>query len=555
MSDVIRKTRIWSGILLFIYVCFHLTNHSLGIISVDAMEAGRKIHLAFWRHPVINFILYFALISHVLVSIYTIFQKKTLKMGPKEWIQNIFALLIPFFLVGHLVAAFYGPKIHDLNGTYTMYLILSFMEDSGAGAIFFSIMLLLVWIHGVIGIHSLIMFKPFYKRFKGMIFFFYWLFPAMALMGFISGGKEAIMMASSDSTYVAEAVKETGVTDEIIVDMDYVGEQASMVYYPLSILIILAVLVFNLARVRIFRSIKLSYPQGKEVFISLGMSILDASRQAGIPHESVCGGKGRCTTCRVKVISGVSDLPPPNDLEKRVIERLNFSDDIRLACQVKPAKNMEVLPLISSATNNVNSVNQMNLSGREVDTVVLFIDLRDFTGLSESKLPYDVVYILNKYFKLAGEAIDENFGKIDKFIGDGVMAIFNSAPTQQENCKNAVKSAATISRYFKSFNEEMKSELGKELKFGIGIHTGPAIFGSMGHGDAISETTVGDTVNVASRLEQLSKDHSCELVISKQVADYANLGLGQFNKIRAKIRGKSEAIQVLSIKSASEVIF
>ena len=100
----------------------------------------------------------------------------------------------------------------------------------------------------------------------------------------------------------------------------------------------------------------------------------------------------------------------------------------------------------------------------------------------------------------------------------------------------------------------MKSELGKELKFGIGIHTGPAIFGSMGHGDAISETTVGDTVNVL-RLEQLSKDHSCELVISKQVADYANLGLGQFNKIRAKIRGKSEAIQVLSIKSASEVVF
>ena len=66
------------------------------------------------------------------------------------------------------------------------------------------------------------------------------------------------------------------------------------------------------------------------------------------------------------------------------------------------------------------------------------------------ELPYFVVYILNKYFKLAGEAIDENFGKIDKFIGDGVMAIFNSATTQQENCKNAVKSAATISRYFKS---------------------------------------------------------------------------------------------------------
>ena len=130
----------------------------------------------------------------------------------------------------------------------------------------------------------------------------------MALMGFISAGKEALMIASSDSTYVwAQAVKEASVTDEIMVGMDRVGEQAGMIYYPIIILIILAVVAFNLIRVWVFRSIKLSYLHGQGVFISSGMSILDASRQAGIPHDSVCDGKGRCTTCRVKVISGVSD--------------------------------------------------------------------------------------------------------------------------------------------------------------------------------------------------------------------------------------------------------
>ena len=99
---------------------------------------------------------------------------------------------------------------------------------------------------------------------------------------------------------------------------------------------------------------------------------------------------------------------------------------------------------------------RLDLSGKEKETVVVFIDLRDFTKLSESKLPYDVVYILNKYYSVCGEIIERNKGRLDKFIGDGIMAIFDGSVNSNENCKNSMKAATEISKSIKVLNNQMK---------------------------------------------------------------------------------------------------
>ena len=125
---------------------------------------------------------------------------------------------------------------------------------------------------------------------------------------------------------------------------------------------------------------------------------------------------------------------------------------MRLACQLRPKGDVSVMPLVNPENSLARATDLSSLSGREKETAILFVDLRDFTKLSEKNLAYDVVYILNKYYSVCGKIIESNSGRLDKFIGDGIMAIFDSENGMGENCKNAVNAASKISENMKSLN-------------------------------------------------------------------------------------------------------
>ena len=184
----------------------------------------------------------------------------------------------------------------------------------------------------------------------------------------------------------------------------------------------------------------------------------------------------------------------------------------------------------------------------------MFVDIRDFTKIAEHKLPFDVVYILNKYYAVCGEIIEANGGRLDKFIGDGIMAIFDSTNDINQNCFNAVEAASKISNSMAELNAELKSDFDEEMRFGMGIHAGETIVGMMGYGKTVSETAVGDNVNVAARLEELSKKYKCQLVISKYVADKAQLESKKFKSDTVKIRGRSEPLDILYLENASNLV-
>ena len=193
------------------------------------------------------------------------------------------------------------------------------------------------------------------------------------------------------------------------------------------------------------------------------------------------------------------------------------------------------------------------LTGKEQETVVLFVDLRDFTKLSEKKLPYDVVYILNKYYAVCGEIIEKNGGRLDKFIGDGIMAIFDANAKTDINSRNAVISANEISKSMKTLNSELKTDFSENMRFGMGIHAGSMIVGMMGYGKTVTETAVGDNVNIAARLEELSKTYQCELVVSKYVADKANVDTHKLKSKLVDIRGRKEALEVFTFENAADI--
>ena len=477
-------------------------------------------------------------------------------MSRKEWIRNFCAILIPFFLASHLSVTLWGSRFLGLNDSYTFMIISTYIFDP-AGYIILGLMLLVVWTHGSIGIIGLIEFREFYSNHRGLFHGLIFGLPILAYGGYIRASIELSETSKNSPITILEIISNSNFTAEIGEKIVSLSDLLQFLIYPILLCLFVAFYFFRNLLEKRFNSIQVQYTDGTSINVSKGSSLLEASHKAGRYHESVCGGRGRCTTCRVRVTSNLAELPKPNKIEQAVINRLEFDQSLRLACQLRPEANIEINPLIKLANkdkHNLRFSNQENLSGVEKETVIMFCDLRGFTSLSDSRMPFDVVFILNKYFKLVTDAVEENKGRIDKFIGDGVMAIFDKDETISRNCKNALQGSARITELLNELNDELSSEDIDPLRLGIGIHCGNAIIGKMGYGDASSDTAIGDTVNVASRLEQLTKDYSCQLIFSSTVAENAQVDKSKLNSVKTKIRGKEDYLEAFYCGSAAEAI-
>jgi adenylate cyclase len=155
-----------------------------------------------------------------------------------------------------------------------------------------------------------------------------------------------------------------------------------------------------------------------------GQTLLDLSIRHRIPHLHQCGGYGRCTTCRVQILDGLSNVSPLGEVEQKVASRRGWDEFTRLACQTRVEGDVVIRRLLEKAQDIVvldfdEITGGTAGEGKELDLAVLFSDIR-VTTLSESSLPYDVVHMLNRYFTAAAEPVLNNNGFIDKYIGDGL---------------------------------------------------------------------------------------------------------------------------------------
>jgi adenylate cyclase len=184
---------------------------------------------------------------------------------------------------------------------------------------------------------------------------------------------------------------------------------------------------------------------------------------------------------------------------------------------------------------------------------VLFADLRGFTSFSEGRLPYDTVFVLNRYFAVMGAAIEGAGGRVDKFIGDGIMALFGLGTAPDPAARAALAAARRMAEALDRLNLELAVELDEPLRMGIGLHLGHAIVGEMGHGRAVSLTAIGDTVNVASRLEMLTKELGCQLVVSDRLARRAGIDLVAFPLHEVDLRGRAGRFAVRLVADSHEL--
>ncbi|MCR5739889.1 MAG: adenylate/guanylate cyclase domain-containing protein [Lachnospiraceae bacterium] len=190
----------------------------------------------------------------------------------------------------------------------------------------------------------------------------------------------------------------------------------------------------------------------------------------------------------------------------------------------------------------------LSLGGRTCDIAVLFVDVRGFTTMSERLSPEKVVFILNKYLTMASGCVEETGGTLDKFVGDAMMAFWGAPLPQEDAVMNAVKTAKGIIEGAARVSEELKEEIGEELRVGVGVNFGPAVVGNMGAEKHMDYTAIGDTVNTAARLE--ANAPGGKVYISRSVADalgdritYTSLG------DTIKLKGKADGFEVLELDS------
>jgi adenylate cyclase len=294
--------------------------------------------------------------------------------------------------------------------------------------------------------------------------------------------------------------------------------------------------------------VAVNYPGGEVIRVPRGFSVLEASRLGGLPHYAVCGGKGQCSTCRVQILGDYDSLPAPDKMEQTTLRRINAGPDVRLACQLRPNGDVAVAPLLVPAVEAALPANSQETSpGREREIAVLFVDIRHFTTLTETRLPFDVVFLLNRYFAIIGKAVEQAGGRLDKFIGDGAMALFGLNTAPEEACRQALAAAAAIVAEIEKLAAELADELALPLRIAIGIHTGPAVVGTMGYGRVRSMTAIGDTVNVASRLETAAKEFEAAIVISEPVATLSGADLAGIESREISVRGRALPLKVYVI--------
>ena len=302
---------------------------------------------------------------------------------------------------------------------------------------------MIVWTHGCLGVHFWLRLKPFYPRAKNLMLAGAVLLPTLALLGYYQGGERTLRLAQ-DPAWLARATSP-----------DHVGtpaQNADLIDHRTRTLAFLAAaLVATLCArgVRRWResrvgSIRLTYPD-RTVRAPRGFSVLEASLVNAIPHAHVCGGRGRCSTCRIRILGDLDGLPSPSAAERAVLERVHAGSDVRLACQLRPTRDIAFVPMLSPYVATVDA-RRPGGAHAEIERylVIMFVDMRGSSRLAEKRLPFDTVFIINQFLNAVSHAVLSAGGEPNQVLGDGLLALFGMGEQPDIACRQAIAASAGI---------------------------------------------------------------------------------------------------------------
>lgn len=536
----LRAVRLASGLVLFTYVAFHLTDHALGNVSVAAMEAMLVGMKAVWQSIPGTALLYSAMVTHLLLAFWALYERRYFRWRASEMVQLVLGFAIPVLLANHILATRVSQTLLHTHKGYTIELY-SFWVGNIPFGVVQHVVLVVAWAHGCLGVYFWLRLKRWFPRWAPLLLAGAVLLPALALLGSFQGGRTIQALAADPAWRAAHLVPEHVGTAAANAELADWRTESWIVFAAALALVVLA----RGARVALERRrgrLTLSYPERRTIRAPLGYSVLEASRLNNIPHTSVCGGRGRCTTCRIRVIDHEGLLPAISAAEGAALRRVGAGPGVRLACQLRPLADLRLTPLLPAGGVGGGRRRPMR-DGEERHLVMMFVDLRGSTRLAENRLPFDTVFVINSFLSAIGTAVSDAGGQANQMLGDGILALFGLQSPPEVAARQAIAACAGIARNVQALNRQLGQEIPDPLRFGIGLRAGEVIIGDIGYEGHMVFTALGDAVNVAARLEGLTKDYGCELLVADDIHHAAGAP-SHWARHTVTARGRAETLQV-----------
>ena len=512
-SSLRRKLRMASGLILFTYIGAHLINHALGLISLDTAEAGMSIAVEVWYSTPGTLVLYGAFAVHFMMALFAVYERRTFRLPPLELLRIVLGFTMPILLIGHAASTRLAYEMFGLSSDYTR--VVSNLWATGSQGWQLGLMAP-GWLHGCLGLHFAFSRRGWYRQFRFVLFSAALLLPVLAALGFIAMGKE---LAHSPAA-AAEALQFLS-PENAVQRLAIAQWKDNLLNWYFSIIgcAFIAREIRNLVERRKKRLVSLSYP-GQTVRVPRGWSVLEASRSFHLAHAAMCGGRARCSTCRVRVTSGQEACPPPADDEAATLERIGAPSDVRLACQLRPFGDISVVPMVRTARPIYRTGAPQR--GGERDIVVVFCDFRNREELARDHLPQDLLYMLTLYAEGVGNAVRACGGTLSYVEFDSICALFGHEDGANP-AQGALRAAGAIEGVIADLNNRLGVQSGQRVKVAVSIHAGRAAIGEIGSSDPPVLMAVGEAIDGAHALRKAAADAGKAFAISEKV--YAEAGV------------------------------
>jgi adenylate cyclase len=532
-SSMRRTLRMASGLILFAYISAHLINHALGLISLDAAEAGIEIAVAVWYSLPGTVLLYGAAAIHFAMALWAVYERRTFRLPPLELIRIALGFSMPILLIGHAVSTRIAYEAFGSSSDYSR--VVSHLWATGSQG--WQLGLLAPgWIHGCLGLHFAFGRRWWFRQWRMVLFALALLLPVLSALGFVAMGRE--LAASPIAAAAAlEYLKPDNLAQRLAIEM-WKSNLLNWYFVFIGVAFI-GREIRNLLERRSKRLVALSYP-GRTVRVPRGWSVLEASRSFHLPHAAMCGGQARCSTCRVRVTAGQEFCPPPANDEQTTLERIGAAPDVRLACQLRPEGDVSVVPLVRTARPVYRQAAPQRAGEREL--VVLVCDFRNRADLSDH-LPQDLLYVFTLFVEGVGNAIRSAGGTVSTVDLDRIWALFGH-DGRGHAAQAAIRAAGAIEGVIGDLNNRLGRDHDARLKITISIHSGHAAVGEIGQSEPPTLVAMGDAVDVANQLRKTAAEHDKAFAISEKVFDEAGLTPAAQDAISLRLEGSADAIAV-----------
>ena len=511
-----RDLRLLSGAVLLIYIALHLANHALGLISLDAAEAGLRVAVVVWHSVPVTIVLYGAAATHIVLAILAIYERRTFKLPAVELLRIALGLWLPVMLIGHAITTRLEFELIGSPATYTR--IVSNLWASNAE---WQHMGLLApgWMHGCLGLHFVLARRPSWRRIRFVMFGAALLLPVLSALGFLEMGRQ-LARESHDSNpgliASAQMSSHSPGADAAVEASSVVARwRSGLLWGYLGIIgcAFGARSARNLIERRQRGLVTLSYPD-RLVRVPRGWSVLEASRAFHIGHASSCGGRARCSTCRIRITVGAESCPPPNAEERATLEHIRADPDVRLACQLRPDNDISVVPLMR--TDRPTYRQAIPPVDADRDVVLLFCDFTNRVELERDHMAHDVLFVFTRYAESACNAIRAAGGTISYVAPDSICALFGLTGSLARASRQALVATMDIDQALRQLNARLDQRWGCKANIVVSIHAGHAALSCIGQG---TETIVaaGKALETAQKLREMAASIGKSFAISSDV--------------------------------------